>query len=162
MKVNSLYTDVVLFFFSFFSKTSASLRERAWSARKKSKERPWTSLGKKRFIKSLPYVSALSLSSPRSQYQLNWTNGIGDINCLCNWLFHNETTMTLGVAHVFLDPPYTASTPKKRLKEVRSRKKSAHRMIVGFVGALYTSIVLCNHPVKLTDQRPAPELDLLL
>ena len=156
MKVNSLYTDVVVFFFSFFSKTSANLRERAWSASvKKSKERPCTSLGKK----SLPYVNALSLSSPRSQCQLNWTNGIGDINCFCNWLFHNETTMTLGVAHVFLDPPYTAST---RLKEVRSRNKSAHRMIVGFVGALYTSIVLGNHPAKLTDRRPAPELDLLL
>ena len=43
-------------------------------------------MGEKRFIKSLPHVNASSLSPPRSQYQLNWTNGIGHINCLCNWL----------------------------------------------------------------------------
>ena len=37
-------------------------------------------MGKTRF-------NASSLSPPRSQYQLNWTNGIGDISCLCiNWL----------------------------------------------------------------------------
>ena len=41
---------------------------------------------KRRFIKSLPNVNASSLSPPRSQYQLNWTNGTGDINCSCNWL----------------------------------------------------------------------------
>ena len=35
------------------------------------------------FLKSLPHVNASSLSPPRSQYQLNWTNDIGDINCLC-------------------------------------------------------------------------------
>ena len=35
MKRYSLYTDVVLFFFSFFSKTPARARERARSARKK-------------------------------------------------------------------------------------------------------------------------------
>ena len=64
--------------------------------------------------------------------------------------------MTFGVAcllgHVFLDPPYirqTASTPNRRLKEVRSRNKSAHPIIVGYVGALYTSIVLGNHPVPV-------------
>ena len=39
--LDSLYGDVVLFFFSFFSKTLASevsVREQAWSARKKNKE----------------------------------------------------------------------------------------------------------------------------
>ena len=34
--VNSLFTDDILFFFSFFSKTSASSRDRAQSARNKS------------------------------------------------------------------------------------------------------------------------------
>ena len=77
---------IVLFFLSFFSKTSASARERARSARNKNKERLQTSLGKKRCIKSLPHVNASSLPPPRSQYQLNWTNGIGDVNCLCYWL----------------------------------------------------------------------------
>ena len=33
MCVPSLYTDVILFFRSFFSKTLASPQERAWSAR---------------------------------------------------------------------------------------------------------------------------------
>ena len=41
---------------------------------------------KERFIKSLPHVNASSLSPQRLQYQLNWTNGIGDINALCNCL----------------------------------------------------------------------------
>ena len=47
----------------------------------RKKERLQTYLGKKRFI--TPHHP---LSPPRSQYQLNWTNGIGDINSLCNWL----------------------------------------------------------------------------
>ena len=56
--------------------------------------------------------------------------------------------MTLGVAcflrHVFSD---CFNAEKSRLKEVRSRNKSAHRIIVGYLGAVYTSIVLGNHPV---------------
>ena len=35
------------------------------------------------------------------------------------------------------------------LKEVRSQNKSAHRIIVGYVGAGYTSIVLGNHPIPV-------------
>ena len=80
-----------------------SLRSfRARSARKKKKkiERLYTSLRKNRFIKSLPHVNALSLSPPRSQYQLNWTNGIGDINCSCNWL---KYFTTLGADHFTLE-----------------------------------------------------------
>ena len=42
---------------------------------------------------------------------------------------------------------------KKRLKEVRSQNKFAHRIIVGYVGAGYTSIVLGNHPVPVKLQR---------
>ena len=42
---------------------------------------------------------------------------------------------------------------KSRLKEVRSRNKSAHQIIVGYVGAVYTSILLGNHPVPVKLQR---------
>ena len=42
---------------------------------------------------------------------------------------------------------------KRRLKEVRSQNKFAHRIIVGYVGAGYTSIVLGNHPVPVNLQR---------
>ena len=42
---------------------------------------------------------------------------------------------------------------KRRLKEVRSQNKFAHRIIVGYVGAGYTSIVLANHPVPVKLQR---------
>ena len=42
---------------------------------------------------------------------------------------------------------------KSWLKEVRSRNKFAHRIIVGYVGAGYTSIVLGNHPVPVKLQR---------
>ena len=42
---------------------------------------------------------------------------------------------------------------KSRLKEVRSQNKFAHRIIVGYVGAGYTSIVLGNHPVPVMLQR---------
>ena len=42
-------------------------------------------------LKSLPHVNATSLSPPRSQYPLNWTNDIGDINCLCNWIKYRFT-----------------------------------------------------------------------
>ena len=42
---------------------------------------------------------------------------------------------------------------KSRLKEVRSQNKFAHRIIVGYVGAGYTSIVLGNHPVPVKLQR---------
>ena len=42
---------------------------------------------------------------------------------------------------------------KRRLKEVRSQNKFAHRIIVGYVGAGYTSIVLGNHPVPVKLQR---------
>ena len=42
---------------------------------------------------------------------------------------------------------------KSRLEEVRSRKKSAHRIIVGYLGAVYTSIVLGNHPVSVKLQK---------
>ena len=59
LAVSSLFTDVGLFFFSFFSKTSAS-------ARKKNKERLWTSLGKKRFIESLPHVKPYIFFFPHS------------------------------------------------------------------------------------------------
>ena len=56
--------------------------------------------------------------------------------------------MTLEVArflrYVFSD---CFNAEKSRLKEVRSRNKSAHRIIVGYLGAVYTSIVLGNHPV---------------
>ena len=38
---------------------------------------------------------------------------------------------------------------KSRLKEVRSQNKSAHRIIIGFVGAGYMSIVLGNHPIPV-------------
>ena len=42
---------------------------------------------------------------------------------------------------------------KSGLKEVRSQNKFAHRIIVGYVGAGYTSIVLGNHPVPVKLQR---------
>ena len=42
---------------------------------------------------------------------------------------------------------------KSRLKEVRSQNKFAHCIIVGYVGAGYTSIVLGNHPVPVKLQR---------
>ena len=42
---------------------------------------------------------------------------------------------------------------KSRLKEVRSQNKFAHRIIAGYVGAGYTSIVLGNHPVPVKLQR---------
>ena len=42
---------------------------------------------------------------------------------------------------------------KSRLKEVRSQSKFAQRIIVGYVGAGYTSIVLGNHPVPVKLQR---------
>ena len=42
---------------------------------------------------------------------------------------------------------------KCRLKQVRSQNKFAHRIIVGYVGAGYTSIVLGNHPVPVKLQR---------
>ena len=58
--------------------------------------------------------------------------------------------MTLGVGcflrHVFSD---RFNAEKSRLKEVQSRNKSAHRIIVGYLGAVYTSIVLGNHPVPV-------------
>ena len=136
----------------------AALKTPAWEASAGGRERKnvcrhiWEKRG------STPHHP---LSPPRSQYQLNWTNGIGDINCLCNWLkYFDQTTMTLGVAcllkHVFLDLPYTASLllrRKSRLKEVQSRNKSAHRIIVGHVGALYTSIVVGNLSVPINLQR---------
>ena len=79
-------------------------------------------MGKKRFIKPLPNVNASSLSPPRSQFQLNWTNEFGDINCLCNWLSilqsNNNMNDTRGRVFVeacllrpFLDC-FSASTPK--------------------------------------------------
>ena len=55
--------------------------------------------------------------------------------------------------HVFLDPPLTASMPKKLAKRVLRPKKSAHLIIVGYVGALYTAVVLGNHPVPVKLQR---------
>ena len=36
---------------------------------------------------------------------------------------------------------------------VRSRNKSTREIIIGFVGALYTAIVLGNHPVRVELQR---------
>ena len=42
---------------------------------------------------------------------------------------------------------------KSRLKEVRSQNKFAHRIIVGYLGAGYTSIVLGNHPIPVKVQR---------
>ena len=83
-------------------------------------------MGKERFIKSLPHVNASLLSPPRSQFQLNWTNGFGDINCLCNWLSilqsNNNMNDTRGRGFVeacllrpFLDC-FSASTPKKPAK----------------------------------------------
>ena len=42
---------------------------------------------------------------------------------------------------------------KIRLKEVRSQNKFAHRIIVGYLGAGYTSLVLGNHPVPVKVQR---------
>ena len=42
---------------------------------------------------------------------------------------------------------------KSLLKEVRSRNKSVHRIIVGLVVSLYISIVLGIHPVPLKLQR---------
>ena len=49
----------------------------------------------------------------------------------------------------------TASTPKKPtiLEEVRSRNKSVHPIIVGYLGTVYTSIVLGNHPVSVKLER---------
>ena len=44
------------------------------------------------FIESLPHVNASSLSPPRSKYQLNWTNDIGNIDCLCKWPKYYFTT----------------------------------------------------------------------
>ena len=76
-----------LFYFSFLSfQKHRRGREQSFRARKKNKERLQTCLEKERFIKSLPHVNASSLSPQRLQYQLNWTNGIGDINALCNCL----------------------------------------------------------------------------
>ena len=88
----SLYTDVVLFFFAFFSKTSANSRaKRARKNERGARERKIHNVCRHLWEKrgllspSPPYVNVSSLSPPRSQYQLNWTNGIGDINCLGNW-----------------------------------------------------------------------------
>ena len=57
--------------------------------------------------------------------------------------------MTLGVArflrHVFSDC-FNAEKPAKRGPK---RNKSAHRIIVGYLGAVYTSIVLGSHPVPV-------------
>ena len=38
------------------------------------------------FNKFLPHVNSSSLSPLHLQYQLNWTNDIGDTNFLCNWV----------------------------------------------------------------------------
>ena len=57
--------------------------------------------------------------------------------------------MTLGVArflrHVFSDC-FNAEKPAKRGPK---RNKSAHRIIVGYLGAVYTSLVLGSHPVPV-------------
>ena len=53
--------------------------------------RLYVSLAVLAFLKSLPHVNASSLSPRRSQYQLNWTNDIGDINWLCNWIKYRFT-----------------------------------------------------------------------
>ena len=43
--------------------------------------------------------------------------------------------------------------PKKLAKRVPRPKKSAHLIIVGYVGALYTARVLGNHPIPVKLQR---------
>ena len=48
--------------------------------------------------------------------------------------------------HIF---PDCFNAEKSRLKDFRSQNKSAHRIIVGFVGARYMSIVLGNHPIPV-------------
>ena len=53
--------------------------------------RLYVSLAVLAVLKSLPHFNASSLSPPRSPYQLNWTNDIGDINCLCNWIKYRFT-----------------------------------------------------------------------
>ena len=115
-------------------------------------------LWEKRVLLSPPHVNASSLSPPRSQYQLNCTNGIGGINCLCNWLkyftikqqWHLESCVSWSMPPSLLR---LLLRRKNRQKDVRSWNKSAHRIIVGYLGALYTATVLGNHPVPLKLQR---------
>ena len=84
----SLYTDVVYLFVLFENIGEFSSEARA---RERKIHNVCSHLWEKRGLLSPspppppPHVNASSLSPPRWQYQLNWTNGIGDINCLGNW-----------------------------------------------------------------------------
>ena len=72
-----------LFYFSvrsFQKRRQASENDRG--AQEKKKERMSVDIFGEKEI----YINVLSLSPPRSQYQLNWANKNRDINCLCNWL----------------------------------------------------------------------------
>ena len=107
-------------------------------------------------MKSLPHVNASSLSPPLS-HQLNLTNDIRDINCsLCYWLKSERIsdTRTRGVTCLLKACLVRLlQHGKSWLKEVRSQNKSAHRIIVGYVGAPHMSIVLSNLPVPVKLQR---------
>ena len=106
--------------------------------KKKKIERLYTSLRKKRFIRSLPHVNASSLSPQRSQYQLNWTNGIGDINCSCNWL---KYFTTLGADHLTLEGLVGAGwvilkkiSCKRLLEEKNCMQHKCNRKLMGKKG----------------------------
>ena len=91
---------------------------------------------------------------PPLSHQLNLPDDIGDINCLCYWLKsermkqrHSHTWSCVFVKGMSCQ---TASMSKKTgKKRSKSKIKSAHQIIVGYVGATYTLLVLSNYPVPV-------------
>ena len=92
--------------------------------------------------------------------KLNWTNDIGDIDCLCNWPKYYfptfsqsiKQTIALGVADsTFAEVVYLK--PKKPGKTGPKPKQiglSDYCRICGFL--FNTSIILGNHPVPVKVQ----------
>ena len=135
----SLYTDVVLFFFSFFSKTSASsrakrTRENERRARERKIKPVCRHLWEKRGLLS---PSAMS-TTHHYHLRVRSTNEIGDINCLCNCILqsnNSDTRSRVFVEACLVRPSKTASTPKKPAKRGPKPKQiSARWMIVGYAG----------------------------
>ena len=100
----------------------------------KNKKRLQTSLGKK----SLPHVNALSLSPPHLQYQLNWANGIGDINCCVTGLSISQSKNNDTWSRVFVEAchlrPVLQNESWRAVKEILvlpSRKQKIRQ--AGFV-----------------------------
>ena len=117
----SLYTDVVLFFFSFFSKTSASeasVREQARSARRKNKERlfsssptptplRWRSINPLRLV----FYNARSTDFEKKLEGL-WTGYLrvsmrSSLHCLAFIVFSYRRIISFAIQNVLSEPEFT-------------------------------------------------------